>query len=961
MKHRITRFMRSNRIPVLAVFLAGLGFAAIGARWWQGQIYADAEPQFLHSVERISAEVSRRFRQPISGLNGARGMYATSLNVRRGDFRAYVEARDLPRDFPGVRGFGFIKRVMRSELGAFIAAERADGAPNFEVHQLADRSHDDLFIIQFIESAVKNAGAQGLDIGSEEVRRTGAQRAIDTGEPTITGTITLVQDQRKTPGVLLYVPVYTRGSRPANIAERRASLVGLLYAPIVLAELLDGVPDVTSGRIDFELFDSTTDLTKDSLVYDADNHVATLSAGKSATAGRRYSKTQTLPLPGRMFTLRVNSTQAFDSSIDQISPWLVFLGFSLVSTLLALLLQQQISGRQRAEELAEKMTEKLRQDEERSSDFSKSASDWFWETDAENRFCYLSDNFETVCALSPTQLMGRSRKELLEQDGLTPPEVLAAHLAQLQVHSPFKNFEFRTRNRTGEVIWVAVSGIPHFGVEGRFAGYRGTGTLITERKFVAESLQASEARHRALFERSKIPMLLIDPDDGSIIDANGAAKAYYGYPLESLRRMHMSDIDQLPHGESEAELALAKAENRDSSHFSHRLASGEIRQVEVRSGPLTVDGRTLLYYFIQDITERHAAEMALVNETARMYALLETASDGIHILDENGKLVQFSHSFPAMLGYTDDEIAEFGWWNWDPAIPRDKAADAVRQLISVPAKFEATHRCKDGSLIDVEINAKGVTIGGNTFLYASSRDITERKRIERMKGEFVSTVSHELRTPLTSISGGLGLVVGGALGEIPEKAKLMLEIAHKNSLRLAHLINDLLDMEKLVAGMMILDLETQPLMPLVDHTLETVHAYGEQYGVKFAVVARADDVRVCVDGIRLQQVLTNFLSNAAKFSPQGGVVEVAARRIDAMVRVEVIDHGPGIPEEFRSRIFQKFSQADSSDARKMGGTGLGLAISKELVERMNGSIGFQSEPGRGACFYFELKVCAAVA
>lgn len=944
---------------MIAVFLAGLGFAGIGGRWWQDQIYADAEPQFLHSVERISAEVSRRFRLPIYGLNGARGMYATSLNVRRGDFRAYVEARDLPRDFPGVRGFGFIKRVMRAELDTFIAAERADEAPNFEVRQLADRTHDDLLVISFIEPALKNAGAQGLDIGSEEVRRAGAQRAIDTGEPTITGAITLVQDKRKTPGVLLDVPVYAKGSANAGIAERRASLVGLLYAPIVIAELLDGVPEVKSGNIDFEIFDSTSDLSLDSLVYDADGHLAKLADGQSATTGRRFSTSQALSLAGREFTLRVSSTPTFDNSIDQMSPWLVFAGFSLVSTMLSLLLQLQISGRQRAEELAEKMTQKLRQDEERSSDFSKSASDWFWETDTEHRFCYLSDNFEKVCGIPQAELLGKSRKEMLEHDGLNQPDLLVTHLAQIQAHTPFKNFEFRTRNQLGEVIWVAVSGIPHVDAAGRFAGYRGTGTIITERRLIAESLQASEARHRALFERSKIPMLLIDPVDGSIVDANGAAKAYYGYPLESLRRMHMSDIDQLPHGDIKAELAKAKTENRDSSQFSHRLASGEIREVEVRSGPLTVDGRMLLYYFIQDITERHAAEMALVNETARMYALLETASDGIHILDENGKLTEFSHSFPAMLGYTDDEISGFGWPDWDTTVARDEVGDRVRDLISAPAKFETTHRRKDGSLIDVEISAKGVTIGGKTYLYASSRDITDRKHVDRMKGEFVSTVSHELRTPLTSISGGLGLVVGGALGEIPEKAKLMLEIAHKNSLRLAHLINDLLDMEKLVAGKMVLELEVQHLMPLLDQALETVHAYGEQHGVTFAVVARAGDVRVSADSMRLQQVLSNFLSNAAKFSPRGGVVEVAARQLGTKVRVEVIDHGPGIPEEFRARIFQKFSQADSTDARKRGGTGLGLAISKELIERMHGSIGFDSEEGHGARFYFELPICKA--
>jgi signal transduction histidine kinase len=192
-------------------------------------------------------------------------------------------------------------------------------------------------------------------------------------------------------------------------------------------------------------------------------------------------------------------------------------------------------------------------------------------------------------------------------------------------------------------------------------------------------------------------------------------------------------------------------------------------------------------------------------------------------------------------------------------------------------------------------------------------------------------------------------------GEIPVQAKQMIDIAHKNSLRLSCLINDLLDMDKLVAGKMQLKLVDQPLMPLVEQTLEDTRAYAEQYQVRFALTAR-ENVQVRVDAMRLQQVLNNFLSNAAKFSPQGAQVEISVRRRDNRVRVEVTDHGTGVPAEFHGRIFQKFSQADSSDTRQKGGTGLGLAISKELIERMRGVVGFDSVHGQGACFYFELPL-----
>ena len=197
------------------------------------------------------------------------------------------------------------------------------------------------------------------------------------------------------------------------------------------------------------------------------------------------------------------------------------------------------------------------------------------------------------------------------------------------------------------------------------------------------------------------------------------------------------------------------------------------------------------------------------------------------------------------------------------------------------------------------------------------------------------------------------------MGEIPGQAKVMLDIAYKNSKNLALLINDLLDMEKLAAGKMHLDMQTQALMPLIEQTLEAVHAYAEQYQVKFELTERVDDVLVRVDGGRLQQVLSNFLSNAAKFSPSRSQVDIAVRQRKNVVQVKVIDHGSGIPDEFRSRIFQKFSQADSSDTRQKGGTGLGLAISKELIEQMSGLIGFESLEGQGSCFHFQLPVWQA--
>ena len=364
----------------------------------------------------------------------------------------------------------------------------------------------------------------------------------------------------------------------------------------------------------------------------------------------------------------------------------------------------------------------------------------------------------------------------------------------------------------------------------------------------------------------------------------------------------------------------------------------------------------------QDITERKTAERVMQESVLHTQAILDNVIDGILTIDRIGTIQSINLAGETIFGYKADEIIGKNvnilmpepYHSEHDGYLQNYRATGIPRIIG--SGREVVGMRKDGTTFPMDLAVSRSIHNGQPLFIGLVRDITERKRVELMKTEFVSTVSHELRTPLTSISGALGLIAGGALGELPEQAKLMLDIAYKNSKRLALLINDLLDMEKLAAGKMHLDLQPQLLMPLVEQTLEAVHGYGEQYQVSFKLIERADDVLVRVDSGRLQQVLSNFLSNAAKFSPSGTQVEVAVRLSKNVVKVEVIDHGSGIPAEFRSRIFQKFSQADSSDTRQKGGTGLGLAISKELIERMNGLIGFDSEEGQGARFHFCVPV-----
>jgi PAS domain S-box-containing protein len=235
-------------------------------------------------------------------------------------------------------------------------------------------------------------------------------------------------------------------------------------------------------------------------------------------------------------------------------------------------------------------------------------------------------------------------------------------------------------------------------------------------------------------------------------------------------------------------------------------------------------------------------------------------------------------------------------------------------------------------------------------------DIDERHKAEQMKNEFISTVSHELRTPLTSIAGSLELVIGGATGPLAERAEQMLSIARRNANQLRVLIDDLLDIEKLTSGKMPIHSSSQPLTETVEAALEEIQPYATPRGITIELENRAPDLDAHFDPIRMKQALANLLSNAVKFSPEGEAVRLRVKIRDKHLVVEVEDHGSGIPEEFRTRIFQKFAQADSSSARSKEGTGLGLAITRELVRAMEGDVGFESEEGKGSVFWIALPL-----
>lgn len=358
---------------------------------------------------------------------------------------------------------------------------------------------------------------------------------------------------------------------------------------------------------------------------------------------------------------------------------------------------------------------------------------------------------------------------------------------------------------------------------------------------------------------------------------------------------------------------------------------------------------------------------AVQNEKDFLNAMLDNLEDGIIACDSAGNVTVLNdalqNNMQLMTGELNDKYKTLQLYaeNSSTPVPENELPLARALAGETVHAAEYSLVLKEGLRREVIIdgqpirNAQGKKLGAVIAIH----DVTEIKKSEKMKREFVSIVSHELRTPLTSIRGTLGLLSGGMAGELSDRANHLLTIANKNCERLLLLINDILDLEKLQANKMQFDLKALDITRLVNEALAMNKGYAEKFDVKLQLGQGVSDVAVYSDECRLLQVLANLISNAIKFSKAGNAVTLDVIRNHNQVRVAVVDKGQGIPLEFQSRIFEKFSQADSSDARNQCGTGLGLSISKSLIEKMGGHINFKSVPNQGSTFYFDLPIYLA--
>jgi PAS domain S-box-containing protein len=501
-----------------------------------------------------------------------------------------------------------------------------------------------------------------------------------------------------------------------------------------------------------------------------------------------------------------------------------------------------------------------------------------------------------------------------------------------------------------------------------------SGQDVTEQREMKAALLSSEARYREVVENS-LGFVFTCSMEGRLTSLNAFTAETLGYKTEALVGRSVTELmDGSGAAAFQECLSTLTSVDEWQGALPLRRSDGIFRRIAFRSRRMQMPGgRPFILNHGMDVTEQYDAEQALHIAMRQRELILESVGDGIYGIDLEGRLTFINQAAASALGYRPEEVTgrdvhEMIHHSHADGTPYSKSTNPILQALrrgeSIRMRDEVFWR-QDGTAIPVEYSANPLVEDGQiSGMVIAFQNVTERRKLERMKDEFISTVSHELRTPLTSLRASLGLIASGSLDKRPEKQRQMIEMAIGNSDRLIRLVNDILDFDSVEKGRLPLHRRPVEAVDIMRRAADVAHNAAAQARIGFKVQAAPGTV-VFADEDRVLQVLNELVSNAIKFSPRDTTIVLTAQRVPSTglatgapelgeVCIVVEDQGQGIAPEKLERIFERFQQGDASDARPLGGTGLGLALCRSIVEQHGGRIWAESTPQRGSRFLFTL-------
>lgn len=626
-------------VLALVVAAAGTALALTSALRLHDAEQRAAEQRFDRHVERIEIELQQRFGRVLHGLNGARSALHAAPAMGREGFRRYVLARDLAREFTGIRGIGLIERVPRGELADFLARERADGEPGFAVRGAGDA--DDLLVIKVIEPRGPNLPALGFDIGSEALRRAAAERALSTGRPALTAPVVLVQDAHRGFGLLYLVPVAAPGQ------EHR-----LVYAPIVLDELLDGLTAFGDGQVDIAV--SVAD--SDPLFVTDDGRPTTEGEPPQVPLNERtHRRLHRIDIGGQPILVRSGSTPRFDASVPVGTPRLIGAAGVALSLSLALAGWLLLRGRQRALALAARMTLDL----DRLAMVARRTSNAVVITDARRRITWVNEGFERITGYRAAEVMGRVPGDVLQGPG-TDAGMVKRMRDALHAGEGFRG-ELLNFGRDGRSYWLDIEIQPLRGADGTLAGFMAVETDVTLRRELEDALRQRQVLLQSVLDNLPGGLTVFDGELKLVASNRQVARLLDlpqrllepGTPFADIVRFNAERGEYGPGDPAALAREAIERARRPTPHlFERQRPDGTV--IEVRGGDMPGGGFVTTY---TDVTARRTAQTRLQATTAMLQGVLEAAADvALVATDRHGRVTLFNRGAERLLARRRDDV-----------------------------------------------------------------------------------------------------------------------------------------------------------------------------------------------------------------------------------------------------------------------------------------------------------------
>ena len=734
-----------SKLLLLLLLLLLTGFSA--TYFLQRQAFKAAHQIQQENFDYQTREMILRIEQRLSAyeqvLLGTKALFVASKNVTRNEFRDYVGNLYLENRYPGIQGVGFSLIIQPSEKAKHIQAVRNEGFPNYTLRPEGER---DIYtsIIYLEPFTGRNLRAFGYDMFSEAVRHTAMEQARDFDKTAISGKVILLQEteQQVQAGFLMYVPVYRNDLSHDTIEERRANSIGWVYAPFRMNDLMQGILGEQVKKIDLQIYDAEV-TTPEALMY---NKAGDLLQHQTDTAQYRFSRN--LELIGHTWTVNIKSLPTFEANINTEQVTMIRLTGVLTTLLLTLLIALLASGRLRALKLAELMTRDLRDSEERFKSLFTQAPVGIAIIDSLTGHIYNANaKYAAIVGLSVDEL------QHIDWMKITHPDDVQADLDNMALMNAGKTNGFVMEKRyihaNGSFVWINLTVAKMSLREQDNPCHHCIVEDITERKQAEVALQErTEALARANIEllESESRFYTVANAAPVLIWMSDTDKLCFWFNQVWLNFTGRTSEQEFGNGWAEGvhpddmnhclDVYISHFERHVPFRMEYRLKhhDGEYHWIDDNGVPrFDVDGNFLGYIgSCTDITDRKLAEQKIAAQNLRYQTLLRSSMDGIHVIDVDGNVVDANETFCRQVGYSFEETLKLNVTQWDAQWSAEEVLRVLRELISSgkAKQFETRHQRKDGSIIDVEINSVPVVVEGRSLLFASARDITERKTME---------------------------------------------------------------------------------------------------------------------------------------------------------------------------------------------------------------------------------------